>query len=73
MNLDDIDVSISVKQVPLDEVRPGFCIDEDGNAIFKTEYADSDSSGNYRPICYNRAGERWSGDFSTLVRSITIE
>lgn len=72
MSLNNIDVLISIKQVPLNEIRPGFCVDKDGNTIFKTEYKDTDENG-YRPICYNSSGERWHGDYNTLVRSIIIE
>lgn len=72
MSLNNIDVLISIKQVPLNEIRPGFCVDKDGNTIFKTEYKDIDENG-YRPICYNSSGERWHGDYNTLVRSIIIE
>lgn len=71
MSLNNIDVLISIKQVPLNEIRPGFCVDKDGNTIFKTEYKDSENG--YRPICYNSSGERWHGDYDTLVRSIIIE
>lgn len=73
MNLNNIDVLISIKQVPLNKIKPGFCVDENGNTIFKTEYKDADENGDYRPICYNSSGERWHGDYDTLVRSIIIE
>lgn len=73
MDLDLLDVMVSSKEVTLLEAPPGICIDINYNVIFKTEYSDQDADGNYRPICYNSAGERYCGRYEKPVRRICIE
>ena len=42
---------------------PGLLLLRSGNLLFKTEYADQDSAGTYRPIVYiGVSGERYHGD-----------
>jgi len=72
MDIEDLSLFISTKPRKLKDVRPGAVVDEFCNLIFKTEYYDQDSEGNYVPICYNEAGERFHGNYEKLVYPIGI-
>lgn len=71
MNINDLTLLIGKKPKRLKDVRPGVCIDEDGNIIFKTEYS-KERNGEYVPQCYNEAGECYCGDYDTRVYPINI-
>lgn len=73
MDLDNLDIAISTKQVTVLDAKPGVLLDEDCNIIFKTEYSDKQEQELYFPICYNEAGERWHGDYNKLVRNLYVE
>lgn len=68
METDNLNLFISSKPVSLREARPGLLYNAEAERIvYKTEYSDQDSTGEYRPICYNSAGERWHGDYDTTM------
>ena len=64
MNTEDLTLFIGTTPKKLKDVRPGVCIDEDGNIIFKTEYS-KERNGEYVPECY-------CGDYNKLVYAINI-
>ena len=71
MVVDDLILFIGTPK-KLKYVRPGFCIDEKRNIIFKTAYSREGKDGFYDPVCYNETGEYYFGDYEELVYPIKI-